>query len=208
MAIPYPTYFHPSTADEVTAWQNRVRRQKRPWLFTFAGAPRPNYTYSVRDAIITQYRVSALCKLLDCADARQCFSPHRVTALFTSSVFCLQPPGDSFTRRSSFDAMISGCIPVFFHRGSAYMQYVWHLPPDYCNYSVLIPLEKVKQEKRSIERELSRISWQQASAMREVVVGMLPRLVYGNKRSEASEFKDAFDVAMERAIERVQKRKR
>ncbi|KAK3098688.1 hypothetical protein FSP39_022044 [Pinctada imbricata] len=30
------------------------------------------------------------------------------------SVFCLQPPGDSPTRKSFFDALLSGCIPVLF----------------------------------------------------------------------------------------------
>lgn len=212
VAIPYPTYFHPSTAGDLAAWQNRVRHQERPWLFSFAGAPRPNNTDIARDVIIEQCGASPLCKLLDCAgdNERECFSPRRITALFRSSVFCLQPLGDSYTRRSTFDAMVSGCIPVFFHPGSAYVQYVWHLPRDYRNYSVFIPLEEVKPGNGVIERELSRISPEQASAMREAVVLILPNLVYGNKRTtaEEGEFKDAFDLAVEKVIERVEKRKR
>ncbi|KAG6504546.1 hypothetical protein ZIOFF_036880 [Zingiber officinale] len=212
VAIPYPTYFHPSTAGELAAWQNRVRHQKRPWLFSFAGAPRPNNTDIARDVIIQQCRASPLCKLLDCAgdNAHECFSPRRITELFSSSVFCLQPLGDSYTRRSAFDAMVGGCIPVFFHPGSAYVQYVWHLPRDFRNYSVFIPMEELKPGNGAIERTLSRISPEQASAMREAVVGMMPSLVYGNKRTtgEEGEFKDAFDLAVEKVIERVEKRKR
>ncbi|KAF2298105.1 hypothetical protein GH714_014702 [Hevea brasiliensis] len=47
-----------------------------------------------------------------------CFHPSKdmnVMRLFQNSVFCLQPPGDSYTRRSMFDSILAGCIPVFFH---------------------------------------------------------------------------------------------
>ncbi|KAI3967736.1 hypothetical protein MKX01_039646, partial [Papaver californicum] len=34
------------------------------------------------------------------------------------------PPGDSPPRRSAFDAvLLAGCIPVFFHPGSAYTSF-------------------------------------------------------------------------------------
>ncbi|KAG6493943.1 xyloglucan galactosyltransferase KATAMARI1 homolog [Zingiber officinale] len=213
MAIPYPTYFHPSTVAELTAWQNRVLKQSRPWLFSFAGAPRwrpPNSTASLRDLSIEQCRASARCKLLDCAGERagSCFSPRRIMALFESSVFCLQPVGDSPTRRSTFDAMVAGCVPVFFHPGSAYTQYAWHLPRDYRRYSVFLPEEVVRQGNESIELALRKITAEEVAAMRKEVVGMLPRLVYGDRRRGAAEFDDAFDVAVEKVIERVQKQRK
>ncbi|KAL0369818.1 UNVERIFIED_CONTAM: Xyloglucan galactosyltransferase KATAMARI1 [Sesamum angustifolium] len=48
-AIPYPTYFHPSSDEQVFAWQNKMRKQKRKTLFSFAGAPRPNMEDSIRE---------------------------------------------------------------------------------------------------------------------------------------------------------------
>ncbi|PPS06908.1 hypothetical protein GOBAR_AA13738 [Gossypium barbadense] len=33
----------------------------------------------------------------------------------------------------------AGCVPVFFHPGSPYVQYLWHFPKDYTKYSALIP---------------------------------------------------------------------
>ncbi|KAG6493944.1 xyloglucan galactosyltransferase KATAMARI1 homolog [Zingiber officinale] len=213
IAIPYPTYFHPSTVAELTAWQNRVLKQSRPWLFSFAGAPRwrpPNSTASLRDLSIEQCRASERCKLLDCAGERagECFSPLRIMALFESSVFCLQPVGDSPTRRSTFDAMVAGCVPVFFHPGSAYTQYAWHLPRDYRRYSVFLPEEVVRQGNESIELALRKITVEEVAAMRKEVVGMLPRLVYGDRRRGAAEFEDAFDVAVERVIEMVEKQRK
>ncbi|KAJ7005917.1 hypothetical protein NC653_005298 [Populus alba x Populus x berolinensis] len=48
-AIPYPTYFHPSTDNEVFQWQNRMQSHNRRYLFAFAGAPRPSATGSSRN---------------------------------------------------------------------------------------------------------------------------------------------------------------
>uniref|UniRef100_A0A2P2K319 Xyloglucan galactosyltransferase n=1 Tax=Rhizophora mucronata TaxID=61149 RepID=A0A2P2K319_RHIMU len=38
-ALPYPTHFHPSSEIEILRWQNRIRKQERQYLFSFAGAP-------------------------------------------------------------------------------------------------------------------------------------------------------------------------
>lgn len=46
--------------------------------------------------------------------------------LARESVFCLQPPGDMPTRKSVFDAILSGCIPVLFHPLTARYMYEWH----------------------------------------------------------------------------------
>jgi hypothetical protein len=47
-AIPYPTYFHPSSDNEVFQWQNRMQSHNRRSLFAFAGAPRPSANGSTR----------------------------------------------------------------------------------------------------------------------------------------------------------------
>eukprot|EP00042_Codosiga_hollandica_P049819 m.585323 g.585323 ORF g.585323 m.585323 type:complete len:396 (+) comp57969_c0_seq13:296-1483(+) len=41
-------------------------------------------------------------------------------AVFERSVFCLQPYGDSPTRKSFYDSLLSGCIPVRFERNVKY----------------------------------------------------------------------------------------
>ncbi|KAE8688420.1 hypothetical protein F3Y22_tig00110987pilonHSYRG00360 [Hibiscus syriacus] len=76
-AIPYPTCFHPSKDSEIFQWQDRMRRQKRRYLFSFAGAPRPEYQNSIRGKIIDQCLASKnQCKLLDCNyGATNCDNP-------------------------------------------------------------------------------------------------------------------------------------
>ncbi|ESQ51397.1 hypothetical protein EUTSA_v10016337mg [Eutrema salsugineum] len=208
-AVPYPTYFHPSTNAEILQWQNRMRRIKRRYLFSFVGAPRPNLGDSIRSEIMDQCKASRRkCKLLECVSGSQkCYKPDQIMKFFLSSTFCLQPPGDSYTRRSTFDSILAGCIPVFFHPGSAYAQYIWHLPKDISKYSVFIPGKNVKEGKASIEKILSRIPRGKVVAMREEVIRLIPRLMYFNpsgKRGDVGRFEDAFDVAVEGVLQRVE----
>ncbi|XP_050238608.1 probable xyloglucan galactosyltransferase GT11 [Mercurialis annua] len=207
-AIPYPTYFHPSSDNQLIQWQNRVRKIKRRFLFSFVGAPRPNMTDSIRGEIISQCQAtrSRKCKLLQCASgSNKCYKPVNVMRIFQSSTFCLQPSGDSYTRRSAFDSILSGCIPVFFHPGSAYVQYLWHLPKDYTKYSVFIPANEVKNGSANIERILSRITKSKIASMREQVINLIPGIVYADPRSNLENLEDAFDITIEGVFERVDK---
>lgn len=54
-AIPYPTYFHPSTDRDVLDWQERVgTASNRSYLSVFAGAPRPHKRQSIQGKLIDQ----------------------------------------------------------------------------------------------------------------------------------------------------------
>ncbi|KAL9436178.1 hypothetical protein AB3S75_022268 [Citrus x aurantiifolia] len=107
-AIPYPTYFHPSKDAEVFNWQNRMRKLERKWLFSFAGAPRPGDPLSIRGQLMEQCRNSEVGKLLECDFGEsKCHSPSSIMQMFQTSIFCLQPQGDSYTRRSAFDSILA-----------------------------------------------------------------------------------------------------
>ncbi|XP_068658584.1 xyloglucan galactosyltransferase MUR3-like isoform X1 [Aristolochia californica] len=202
--IPYPTYFHPAKDSEVLIWQDRMRKLKRQWLFSFAGAPRPDNPKSIRGQIIDQCKKSKVCKLLECDFGEsKCHSPSSIMQMFQSSLFCLQPQGDSYTRRSAFDSMLAGCIPVFFHPGSAYTQYTWHLPRNYSTYSVFIPEDDIRKRNVSIEDRLKQVSPEQVNIMREEVIGLIPRLIYADPRSKLDTLEDAFDVAVQAIIDKV-----
>ncbi|KAF5950547.1 hypothetical protein HYC85_012540 [Camellia sinensis] len=206
-AIPYPTYFHPSSDDEVFQWQNKLRKLKRQYLFSFAGAPRPNNEHSIRSQIIKQCLDSGKkCKFLNCASGEnKCDNPTYVIEIFQRSKFCLQPSGDSSTRRSTFDSILAGCIPVFFDSRSAYQQYIWHLPKNYSKYSVFIPEDEIKDGKVNIGETLSRISEEEVAEMREEIVKLIPRIIYANPMSRLETLEDAFDIAIEGVLERVEK---
>ncbi|KAL2486479.1 Exostosin family protein [Abeliophyllum distichum] len=208
--IPYPTYFHPSSDDQVFQWQNKMRQQKRRTLFTFAGAPRPNIEDSIRSEIMEQCTASRRkCRLLECKNGRnKCIKPVHIMKMFQNSIFCLQPPGDSFTRRSTFDSILAGCIPVFFSPASAYVQYLWNLPTDYTTYSILIPEDDVKQKNVRIEHVLSRIPRKKVSEMREEVIKLIPKVIYADPRARLKTVEDAFDLTIKGVLERVEKLRR
>uniref|UniRef100_A0A0E0BBC1 Exostosin GT47 domain-containing protein n=1 Tax=Oryza glumipatula TaxID=40148 RepID=A0A0E0BBC1_9ORYZ len=203
LAVPYPTYFHPETAADVAAWQRRVRAAARPWLFSFAGGPRKG-NGTIRADIIRQCGASSRCNLFHChgAAASGCNAPGAVMRVFESSRFCLEPRGDTMTRRSTFDAILAGCIPVFFHPGSAYTQYTLHLPPERGGWSVLIPHADVTGRNVSIEETLAAISPEKVRSMREEVIRLIPTVVYADTRSSRVDFRDAFDVAIDAVVGR------
>ena len=120
---------------------------------------------------------------------------------FLESDFCLQPRGDSFTRRSIFDCMVAGSIPVFFWRRSAYFQYEWFLPAEPGSYSVYIDRNAVKNG-TSVKAVLESYSKEEVRKMREKVIEYIPRLVYAKSNNGLEGMKDAFDVAMEGVFRR------
>ncbi|KAG1362506.1 xyloglucan galactosyltransferase KATAMARI1 [Cocos nucifera] len=207
--IPYPTYFHPAKDADVFVWQDRMRKLERKFLFSFAGAPRPDNPKSIRGQIVNQCKKSKVCKLLECDFGEsKCHSPSSIMQMFQSSLFCLQPQGDSYTRRSAFDSMLAGCIPVFFHPGSAYTQYTWHLPRNYSKYSVFIPEDDIRKRNVSIEERLKQIPSDVVKDMREEVIKLIPRLIYADPRSKLETVEDAFDVAVQAIIDKVTKLRR
>ena len=204
-AIPYPTYFHPSKDIQVRKWQRKMRRMERRYLFTFTGAPRPNSPGSIRGELIDQCQSSSTCNFVSCLHgAKKCEDPSKVLKAFQSSVFCLQPAGDSLTRRSTFDSILAGCIPVFFHPGSAYAQYIWYMPRNHTKYSVFIPQNDLKDRKVLINETLLQVPKKEVLAMREEVIKLIPRIVYADPRYRLESLEDAFDIAVKGVLDRVE----
>ncbi|CAH2066169.1 unnamed protein product [Thlaspi arvense] len=193
--IPYPSYFHPYTSAEMVTWQNEMRSVERPHLFSFVGGKRKGLEKAaIRDELIRQCAGSSRCELLKCeSGGTSCHDPMTVLGVMARSRFCLQAPGDSFTRRSTFDAMLAGCIPVFFSPHTMYTQYMWYLPEDRRSYSVFMG----QKNSTEIEHELSRISESEVVQMRETIIGLIPRMTYAHPNATNYDLPDAVDVALE-----------
>uniref|UniRef100_A0A1J3GU71 Xyloglucan galactosyltransferase KATAMARI1-like protein n=1 Tax=Noccaea caerulescens TaxID=107243 RepID=A0A1J3GU71_NOCCA len=199
--IPYPSYFHPSTSAEMVTWQDKTRRVERPHLFSFVGGPRKGLEKAaIRDELIRQCADSSRCELLKCeSGGSRCHDPMTVLGVMARSRFCLQAPGDSFTRRSTFDAILAGCIPVFFSPHTMYTQYKWYVPDDRRSYSVFMD----EKNNTQIEQELLKISESEVVQMRETVIGLIPRLTYAHPNATNYELPDAVDVALEALAKQV-----
>ncbi|KAL6969084.1 putative xyloglucan galactosyltransferase gt17 [Sarracenia purpurea var. burkii] len=172
---------------------------ERPHLFSFVGAPRTDvHKAAVRDEIIKQCADSTRCNLLKCGGGgggtSNCHDPKSVLKVMTTSHFCLQAPGDSFTRRSTFDAVVAGCIPVFFSPHTAYSQYAWYFPADPGEYSVFVDGERNGSWR--MEAELMKIPAERVERMRRTIIGLIATVTYAHPNSSGYGFRDAVDVAL------------
>ncbi|CAN1845327.1 Probable xyloglucan galactosyltransferase GT17 [Linum perenne] len=212
VGIPYPSYFHPFNVDQVRTWQTEVKGSRRPYLWSFIGAPRKGGGIAaVREELMRQCSESRRCKLVNCTMSEEnehrfkCHDPKEVLNVMRKSQFCLQAPGDSFTRRSTFDAVLTGCIPVFFSWHTAYSQYEWYFSKDRASYSVYMEEKEVMGGKR-VEEELLRIERGKVEAMRELIIEeLMPRMTYAHPNASNVDkgFEDVIDVALTRLFNKL-----
>ncbi|KAL3675174.1 hypothetical protein R1sor_025122 [Riccia sorocarpa] len=205
LGIPYPTSFHPSSQERLWSWILEVQRSEREYLMTYVGAPRPWLDWSVRGILSNQCKQAGnqTCQQVDCSVIICSHNPIAIYKAFIKSDFCLQPRGDSSTRRSTFDCLISGAIPVFFHPDSAYTQYQWHLPEDPSTYSVYISEDDLKAGV-TIAKVLKGYSPDRIRQMRKTIVSLIPQLIYNNYSNDIrGTAKDAFELSIEKVVERI-----
>ncbi|KAK3157089.1 hypothetical protein QOZ80_2AG0116020 [Eleusine coracana subsp. coracana] len=208
-AIPHPTSFHPSTLPLLRAWLARARRSRRDTLVLFAGgAARPSRP-NIRGSILAECanRTDAACVVVDCSNGRCARDPARYMRPMLRARFCLQPPGDTPTRRSTFDAVLAGCVPVFFEDLAARRQYGWHLPPTrYDEFSVHMPKEAVVFGGVKIISTLEAVPGHEVRRMRERALEYAPRVMYrrhGSSEELREAVKDAVDLAVDRVLRRI-----
>ncbi|CAL1401388.1 unnamed protein product [Linum trigynum] len=224
-AVPYLTSFHPPSGELLDSWINRVEASRRTTLMLFAGGGGVSAQANIRRSIRNEcentsdtfesnggwYYYSKVCDIVDCANGKCEHDPILYMRPMLQSTFCLQPPGDTPTRRSTFDAIIAGCIPVFFEDQSARTQYRWHLPEEaYGEFAVHIQKEDVVYKGLKILDVLMGISRARVRRMRQKVIELIPRVVYRKHGSSSSKGwkgqKDAFDIAIDGALEKIRSR--
>ncbi|KAF8702530.1 hypothetical protein HU200_032912 [Digitaria exilis] len=214
VGVPYPTGFHPRSTADVRAWQRHVLSRERSKLFGFAGAPRSGFGDDFRAVLLEECEDAGSdhCRAVDCRGTRCTDNGAAVLELFLDSRFCLQPRGDSFTRRSLFDCMVAGAVPVLFWRRTAYEQYRWYLPPgpvgDMGEWSVFIDRKALRVGNVSVRGVLEGFSEQRVRRMQERVVEMIPRIVYASSPDGLGDgMEDALDVALGGVLERFRRRR-
>ncbi|KDP22372.1 hypothetical protein JCGZ_26203 [Jatropha curcas] len=202
VGVPYPTGFHPRSDADILQWQEFVRTRNRTNLFCFAGAKRRSIKNDFRGQLLSHcHNESDSCRVVDCGGAKCSNGTSAILETFLDSDFCLQPRGDSFTRRSIFDCMLAGSIPVLFWRRTAYYQYEWFLPGEPESYSVFIHRNDVKNG-TSVRKVLESYSKEEVRKMREKVIDHIPKFVYARSHNGLESIKDAFDVAIDGVLRR------
>ena len=90
-----------------------------------------------------------------------------------NSVFCLQPPGDTASRKSFYDAITCGCIPVTFelpylgvgekveypfYSKLNYSKFTVHVPADRSFHDVLEPYRQDSEAVKSLQYNLAQVA--------------------------------------------------
>lgn len=109
VSIPYPTCFHPSTPEELSTHQQLILSANRTVLINFTGQLERDALWqgrNLRRKIAEQCAAQpGDCELVNCGTDCHCTT---VLGGQLRAHFCLQPPGDTPTRRSLFDSLQVG----------------------------------------------------------------------------------------------------
>jgi hypothetical protein len=129
-AIPFPSDFHytlsplssSSSPSDILPWESD---HKRKILISFVGNKRRfnHLSTDIRTKLLEQCVLHNSSCVHGSYNHQTSVSPNQLSS---NSIFCLQPPGDMPTRKSLFDAILSGCIPVLFHPLTGRYMYEWH----------------------------------------------------------------------------------
>lgn len=204
VSVPYPTSFHPKSDEDLATWQNFVRSHRRKYRISFGGVGHGMGAKIRGQLADICVRARPYCRLFHCGK-RMCMRPHNVIWHYLGADFCFQPPGDTPTRKGMFDCMIAGGIPVLFHELTAF-RYFWHLPKDHDLYSVFHSREDFwKDNGTALMRQLRDIPPEKVHQMRENVIQLIPQLIYAMPGGKQGKFRDAFDISVESAVQKVSK---
>lgn len=152
----------------------------------------------------------------------------QMVAAMENSVFCLQPPGDSPTRKGFYDALLlgalhrhcsldifgsriiflrfSGCIPVRFQR---FVKYPFDSTIRYDDFSVYIPESRILEHSMNIVDHLRDIDDEKVLKMQQALNRVGVRLQYSEFGSDVErQAPDAAALAIEEVFRSIYKPQR
>ncbi|XP_006366626.1 xyloglucan galactosyltransferase KATAMARI1 homolog [Solanum tuberosum] len=208
VSVPYPTAFHPQFETEIKQWQDLVRSRNRSSHFCFVGAVRKKIKNDFREVLMNYCKnETGSCKIVDCSVTHCYDGAPAILEAFLDSDFCLQPKGDGFTRRSMFDCMMAGSIPVYFWKGSFKTQYEWHLPSPSEDYSVYMDHTEVRNDTNIIREVLDKFTKDDVKKMREILIDAMPKYLYARSNQGLGSSNDAFDIAIDEVLKRFKQQR-
>lgn len=207
ISVPYPTGFHPKSKAELENWLKFVRTRTRSKLFTYVGGRREKIKNDFRVLLLDQcQKESDSCKAVDCSKTPCAEGTPAVLESLLDSNFCLQPRGDAYTRRSTFDCMLAGSIPVFFWKRSIHGQFEWFMRDDPERFSVFIDENQVRNG-TSIKKVLQSYGIEEIQMMRERVTNLIPTILYAMPGDDGENIRDALEIAFEGVLRRLKEQK-
>ena len=113
----------------------------------------------------------------------------------TKSVFCVQPPGDSPTRKSFYDSILSGCIPVLFKLNHT-TEYPFEEWINYKDITYIIDEKLVLQQNQTVLEIVRRIPRDTVARLHDNILRLAKWLQYSASYG-APRDDDAFTLILE-----------
>ncbi|KAM0750971.1 hypothetical protein T439DRAFT_380794 [Meredithblackwellia eburnea MCA 4105] len=200
--MPYPAAFH---LDRSKGEDSQKRREvianwllgrERGYVVSFAGKSVPNSAKSGKgphNGFLVRKQLSAtLAEHAAANDSRLSMlisnpgtkkNPFLLSAhtAMLNSTFCLQPPGDSPTRKGFFESILLGCIPVVFRRGIYDKTFPTTLGDDFSwdeGVAYYVPEESITSGEVDIVEHLSAVSEKEVRRRQMEIVGLVERIQF------------------------------
>jgi len=187
-SIPYPTVLSGMDAIDVQAWQDAVVASTRTMLASgMWGMHGLASTIEMRRVLTKQCQHSSRCSFKDLAYDPETGNTEAVMQEMLQSTFCLQPTGDSISRKGLVDSIVAGCIPVLFNPLQAKL-WPWHIGPW---EDVAVVMEVVPGD---VMGALAQVPAQELARLRGNMARLLERLVYSPPGAPRPN--DAMDVTL------------
>ena len=138
-------------------WQCNTRETHCTNLVTLAGAPRWPPQRDSNPSLLGNAPLSPTTHVILDSRNQAYVNPAHIVRHLTWSEFCLQPRGDSPTRKLVFDSLVLGCIPIVFDPFTAHHQYPRHLHEDDRTISVYIHTDEAKMLEVNVIERLMKI---------------------------------------------------
>ena len=224
LTVPYPSQFHARSDQAVKDHLAAIINVRRRHLLAYFGG-----LHGRQVELRNQLRNACREAGPRCADLAVCGDPRhqgsgvmdirceaaeidekdtgtfgRILNAYFHSDFCLMPGGDTPTRQGIMDALLVGCIPVFFAtcvHGALYEVAYHPFIPRYNrkawgpgDWSVLLNSSRVLHDISALTADLEAINHETRRAMRARIAKFLPQLQYSAPGVRLREFADAQQV--------------
>ncbi len=216
-AVPYPSSIHWWEGIKDLPWIHKESDPPRPYLAVFIGSLDTQTPHSniVRRKMNADCMLEpSICKWFDTAHSCSgMVNQSNNMLVYRQATFCLAPPGDSLTRKSLFDSMMLGCIPVV-NAKATITQYFWHIPPEDVDLvSVYIPRQAISEKGLNFLSVLKNISADTVKKMQKRIQELAPTIQYsvvpdgygldkGNTKGVwRPPFRDSMDVIIDKLLD-------
>lgn len=212
IVAPYPAYGHlGSMAYDEQYLKHLFHHKRQVYTLLAVGVHKKN---TIRELVLNQYKnysttlsfddYTNKSHISDLAIDRvwlvtpECTGHHMYDTMkwMKNSVFCIEPPGDSPTRKSFYDAVISGCIPVIIpSQVEAHVKYPFEQILNYTDFTVTIDENELKAGKSVIDILYPYLRNRMlVEKLQKNLLKVLPYLQYGRFDDIKSGGVDAMDL--------------